>query len=66
MSPTIGAMIHGVDLSGPLNDNQINEIRQAMLDYKVVFFRDQDLTTEQHLAFARRFGGLRTAPTLQA
>jgi taurine dioxygenase len=62
MSPTIGAMIHGVDLSGPLNDNQINEIRQAMLDYKVVFFRNQDLTTEQHLAFARRFGGLEVHP----
>ena len=33
-----------------------------MLDYKVIFFRDQDITTEQHLAFAGRFGDLETHP----
>jgi taurine dioxygenase len=62
MSPTIGAMIDGVDLSDPLNDHQTDEIRQAMLDYKVVFFRDQDITTDHHLAFARRFGELEVHP----
>lgn len=62
MSPTIGAMISGIDLSEPLDDAQIGEIRQALLDYKVVFFRDQDLTTEQHLSFAKRFGELEIHP----
>ena len=39
---------------------------RALLDYKVIFFRDQDITTEQHLAFARRFGELETHPFVPA
>jgi taurine dioxygenase len=62
MSPTIGALVSEIDLSKPLDDNQIGEVRQALLDYKVVFFRDQDITTEQHLSFARRFGALEVHP----
>ncbi len=61
-SPTIGAEIDGVDLSGELSDDTIGVIRQALLDYKVVFFRDQDITTDQHLAFGRRFGELEVHP----
>ena len=38
------------------------ELRQALLDYKVLFFRDQPLTPAQHVAFARRFGPLETHP----
>ncbi len=37
-------------------------IRQALLDYKVILFRDQDITTEQHLAFGRHFGELEVHP----
>ena len=62
MSPTIGAMVSGINLSEALDDDQIGEIRKALLDYKVVFFRDQDITTEQHLSFARRFGALEVHP----
>lgn len=61
-SPTIGAEIGGVDLGGDLSDDVIGEIRQALLDWKVLFFRDQDITTEQHLAFSRRFGSLEVHP----
>lgn len=61
-SPTIGAEIGGVDLSDDLSDATIGEIRQALLDWKVLFFRDQDVTTEQHLAFGRRFGDLEVHP----
>lgn len=61
-SPTIGAEIGGVDLSAELSDDTIGEIRQALLDWKVLFFRDQDITTEQHLSFARRFGELEVHP----
>jgi len=61
-SPTIGAEIGGIDLGGELSDETIGVIRAALLDYKVIFFRDQDITTEQHLAFGRRFGELEVHP----
>lgn len=57
--PTSGALgveIHGVDLAQPLDDSGIGEIRQALNEHGVVFFRDQRLTPEQHIAFAERFG----------
>src|SRR5262249_6744431 len=54
----LGAEIAGVDLSRPLSDEVIGEIRQALLDHQVIFFHDQHLTSEQHLAFGRRFGEL--------
>jgi taurine dioxygenase len=54
----LGAEISGVDLSRPLDDGVIGEIRQALLDNLVIFFRDQHLTPEQHMAFGRRFGAL--------
>jgi len=52
----LGAEISGVDLSQPLSDATIKDIRQALLDHLVIFFRDQDITPDQHLAFAKRFG----------
>lgn len=54
----LGAEIEGVDLSRELGDEVIAEIRQALLDHLVIFFRGQHLTPEQHLAFALRFGTL--------
>ncbi|MGP0031832.1 MAG: TauD/TfdA dioxygenase family protein [Acidimicrobiales bacterium] len=62
LGATIGAVIEGVDLTGPLDDGLIAELRRALLDYKVVFFRDQPLTAAQHVAFARRFGELEVHP----
>ena len=52
----LGAEVHGVDLSKDTGDDTIGEIRQALLDHQVIFFRDQDITPAQHLAFAKRFG----------
>jgi taurine dioxygenase len=53
----IGAEIGGVDLSRPLGDNAIGEIRSALLKHKVVFFRGQDKVGHpEQIAFARRFG----------
>ena len=52
----LGAELHGVDLSGDLTDAIVAEIRQALLDHLVIFFRDQDLPPERFAAFARRFG----------
>ena len=65
VSPALGAEIGGIDLSQSLGDDVIAEIRQAWLEYRVVFFRDQDITPEQHLAFARRFGDLVTYPMVK-
>jgi taurine dioxygenase len=61
-SPTIGAEIGGIDLSTDLSDTDIEAIRTALLDWKVLFFRGQDITTAQHLAFSRRFGELEVHP----
>jgi alpha-ketoglutarate-dependent taurine dioxygenase len=52
----IGAEIEGPDLSRPLDPDVVAEIQAALLKWKVVFFRDQPLTHEQHIAFASAFG----------
>jgi taurine dioxygenase len=51
-----GAEIHGVDLTAPLDGAMVAAIREALLRWKVVFFRDQFIDQAQHLAFARAFG----------
>jgi taurine dioxygenase len=56
ISGTIGAEIHRVDVSRDLDDSTIGDIRQALLDHCVIFFRDQTLDVERHKAFTRRFG----------
>ncbi len=61
-SPTIGAEVGGIDLRQPLTGEQVAGLRTALLDRKVLFFRDQDITTEQHLEFARNFGELEVHP----
>ncbi|MGA0840193.1 MAG: TauD/TfdA dioxygenase family protein [Pseudomonadales bacterium] len=62
LSPTIGAEVSGVDLRAGLSAPELATIKQALLDWKVLFFRDQDITTDQHLAFARLFGELEVHP----
>ena len=63
LTPRIGAEIEGVDLREELSQDTIDELYQALLTHKVIFFRDQDITQEQHIAFARRFGDLEIHPT---
>ena len=55
VSSTVGAEIAGVDLRAPLPDEVFAEIRRAFGEHGVVFFRDQRLSPEQHIAFAERF-----------
>lgn len=62
LAPTIGAEITGLDLRQPLPESVIASLRAALIEWKVLFFRDQPLTTEQHLDFARRFGPLEVHP----
>ena len=56
VSPAVGAEISGVDLAEPLSPETLAEIRGALFTHGVIFFRDQHLTPEEHVAFARRFG----------
>jgi taurine dioxygenase len=62
LTANIGAEICGVDLCDNLSDDIIAEIRNALLDWKVVFFRDQHLDRGAHVAFGRRFGDLEVHP----
>ena len=62
LTPAIGAEIHGIDLGAKDIARSIPAIRQALLDHGVIFFRDQDLTQEQHIAFGRLFGELEVHP----
>lgn len=52
----LGAEISGVDLGQPLDAVTVAEIRQALLDHLVIFFRDQAMTSEHYMAFAKAFG----------
>jgi taurine dioxygenase len=52
----LGAEVSSVDLARPLDDAAVAALRQAWLEHLVLFFRDQNLSPAQFLAFARRFG----------
>lgn len=64
-SASMGALISGINLNEPLPDETVAELRKALLQYQVIFFRDQHLTPETHLAFAKRFGTLEKHPIVQ-
>ena len=55
-SGSIGAEIHGVNLSTDLSDDVFSEIRQTFIDHGLIFFRNQELTPDDHLRFAKRWG----------
>jgi taurine dioxygenase len=62
VSGAIGAEVSGVDLCEPLDDGTVADIRKALLDHQVLFFRNQPITPEQHVRFARAFGELHLPP----
>jgi taurine dioxygenase len=61
----VGALVDGVDLCGPCDDGLQSDLAAALRDWKVIFFREQELTIAQHAAFAARWG-LLTDDTLVA
>ncbi|MEC8974649.1 MAG: TauD/TfdA family dioxygenase [Actinomycetota bacterium] len=61
LSEYIGAEVSNVDL-GNLKAEEISAIKQTWLDHKVLVFRDQQITTEAHIAFGRNFGELEIHP----
>jgi taurine dioxygenase len=65
LSDALGAEIFGVDVSKPLAEPVVTEIRQAFLEHLVVFFRDQQLTPQQQLEIASLFGEPMVYPQLK-
>ena len=66
LGATIGGELRGIDVTRPLPDEAIGEIRRALNEYKVIFFRDQAMDAAAQVAFARRFGELEVHPFLPA
>ncbi|MBG6142681.1 taurine dioxygenase [Labrenzia sp. EL_142] len=62
VTPSLGAEVDGVDLTGTLAPLQIREIQHALLAHQVLFFRNQRLTFERHKEFGRLFGDLAVHP----
>ena len=62
LTPVIGAEIGGIDLAQPMSDLQQAEIRRALAENLVIFFREQMLSPAQHLGFGRLFGDLHVHP----
>jgi taurine dioxygenase len=65
LSGNLGAEIKGLDLAADLSAKTVGEIRQALLDHHVIFFRGQNLSPEQQIAFGRRFGELDEHPFVE-
>ena len=62
----LGAEIRGVDLARDLDDETFRRIEDAFSKFGVIFFRDQEITVEQQIAFAKRFGGIELNVNQQA
>ena len=65
MAGALGAEVEGVDLNN-LDDQTFAELYQAWLDHLVVFLRDQDITPEEQVAFAKRFGDIHLHPFMKS
>ena len=63
MTASIGAELRNISLARASRDEALfAELRELLLQYKVLFFRDQDITRSEHVALAERFGPLEDHP----
>ena len=60
LTPTIGAEVHGVDLSKPVDDDLRGQVEQWLLDHELLFFPQQEMTADDHVTLGRCFGELQT------
>jgi len=65
LSPTIGAEVAGVQLADVSAPSMVEEIRALLLKHRVLVFRNQPMTSEQHVRFARLFGDLEIHPVYE-
>ena len=56
----LGAEISGIDLNEATSDEQLTEVRKVFGQYAVIFFRNQNLTPENEIRFAKRWGEINT------
>jgi len=59
---SMGAEVFGIDLAKDLDDESFVDIHEALLDHGAIFFRDQDITPDQQLGFAKRWGEVHLHP----
>ena len=64
MTPVLGAEIEGIDLGSALDDQQVRDVREALLKYQVIFFREQHMSMDQHKDLGRYFGTLHCHPAI--
>jgi taurine dioxygenase len=64
VSGALGAFIHGVDITQPIPDETAAELRDALVHFMVLFFRDQPLTPPEHVRFAEIFGEVQMGGTI--
>ena len=62
VTPAIGALVEGVDLSHELRAADIDRLGELLVRHQVLFFRDQPLTPQQQVRFAAHFGTLHVHP----
>lgn len=58
VAPALGAEIGGIDIAAGIDDEQFDELRRAFVEFSVIFLRDQNVTPDQHIAFAERWGDI--------
>ena len=64
VSGALGAFIHGLDITQPIPDETAAELRDALVHYMVLFFRDQALKPQEHVHFAEIFGEVQMGGTI--
>ena len=58
LTRNIGAEIGNIDLTKPISAEVENQLKNAIAQYQVIFFRDQKISHEQHMAVGQIFGDL--------
>ena len=66
LTPTVGAVIEGIDLGHDLDADEFAQVHDALIDNGVIFFRDQDISVEHRRPLAMRFGSWTSIPTTRA
>ncbi len=62
LSPVIGTEVLDIDMGAEHDADTVAFFAQLLVDRKVLFFREQNISVEQHIAFARLFGDLEVHP----
>ncbi len=62
VTPHIGALVSGIDITSPLSNFEVDALHQALADHQVLFFRNQPFTLDAQKQFGRLFGELHIHP----